>query len=160
MLHADIIRHYLPKYQGIAEFISHLPNRPVKKITHMGEKLKDEAERRGLKPVDVAAVFDVAPPSVYDWYQHGRIHKKHYPKLETWSGKSIHWWLDFPQNHHIAGESPAPPYADEDPRHKDLIDLFDSLPGAEQNQLLADLREKKEHYDAVIDELLKRRQSG
>ena len=36
---------------------------------HMGEKLKQEAERLRLKPAQVAAVFGVKPPSVYDWYE-------------------------------------------------------------------------------------------
>ncbi len=63
---------------------------------HMGVKLRQEAARLGLKPAQVAAVFDVKPPSVYDWYEHGRIHKKHYAKLIAWSGKPLAWWLGLP----------------------------------------------------------------
>ena len=63
---------------------------------HIGAKLKQEAERLGLKPAQVAEKFGVKPPSVYDWYEHGRIHKKHYPTLVELSGKPLQWWLDFP----------------------------------------------------------------
>lgn len=158
MLHPRIIRHYLDKNQGIAEYFSHLPNRRVEKITHMGEKLQQEAVRLRLKPAQVAKIFEVEPPSVYDWYQHGRIHKKHYPRLEEWSGKSIRWWLDFPEGTHVVAESPPDPFVNPDPRHKVLLELFDGLPRKEQDDLIRTLTEKKQHYDAVIEELLSRRQ--
>ena len=54
---------------------------------HMGVKLKKEAARLGLRPTQVAEKFGVRAPSVYDWYEHGRIHKKHYPTLVEMSGK-------------------------------------------------------------------------
>ena len=61
---------------------------------HMGKKLQCIAEERRLKPKDVAVFFGIKPPSVYDWYEHGRIAKKHYDKLVEFSGKPITWWLD------------------------------------------------------------------
>lgn len=72
---------------------------------HMGQKLQHEAARLGLKPSQVAQIFGVKPPSVYDWYAHGRIHKKHYPVLVEKFGKPLEWWLDF-------GPKAAQPVAD------------------------------------------------
>ena len=62
---------------------------------HMGQKLQRQAERLGLRPAQVAELFGVKPPSVYDWYAHGRIHKKHYPVLVAQFGQPLEWWLDF-----------------------------------------------------------------
>ncbi len=126
---------------------------------HMGEKLKQEAERLRLKPAHVAAVFGVKPPSVYDWYEHGRIHKKHYPALVEMSGKPIQWWLDFPKEETKAAEE-RPAYEEPDRRHQVLLELFDGLPSKEQDELIRTLTEKKQHYDSVIDELLSRRNAA
>ena len=132
---------------------------PMNVAKHMGEKLKQEATARGLKPAQVAAVFGVKPPSVYDWYEHGRIHQKHYPALVEWSGKPITWWLDLPVASNTVAEEPAA-YGREDHRHKVLLELFDGLPAKEQTELIKTLTEKKQHYDAVIEELLQRRNTA
>jgi len=154
--HTPIIRHYLAKKQGIAEIFSKTPNSGMSQKKHIGEKLQQEAEEKGLKPPQVAELFGVKTPSVYDWYTHGRVHKKHYPKLVEWSGKPIEWWLDIEIGHTVA-ESSAPPYADADPRHRVLLDLFEGLPSTEQDALIKTLKEKKQHYDAVIEELTARK---
>lgn len=125
----------------------------------MGAKLQQEAENKGLKPKDVAKIFDVKPPSVYDWYENGRIHKKHFLTLVEWSGKPITWWLDFSENTHQAAEEPAF-YGSGDPRHKVLLDLFEGLPAKDQDDLIRSLTEKKQHYDAVVDELMLRRSAA
>lgn len=126
---------------------------------HMGEKLENEAKRLGLKPAQVAQVFGVKPPSVYDWYEHGRIHKKHYPTLVEWSRKPLSWWLDFPIESARAAEEPAA-YGAKDHRHNTLLQLFDGLPAKEQDELIKTLTEKKQHYDAVVTELLQRRNAA
>lgn len=131
----------------------------MKKVRHMGVKLQQEAERLGLKPAQVAELFDVKPPSVYDWYEHGRIHKKHYPKLVEMSGKPLTWWLDFPEGSIQVAQEQAL-YVGTDPRHQILLQLFEGLPAKEQDELIRTLTEKKQHYDEVIDELLKRRNAG
>lgn len=126
---------------------------------HMGAKLKQEAERLGLKPAQVADKFGVKAPSVYDWYEHGRIHKKHYPTLVEMSGKPIQWWLDFPKEDlKVAEERPL--YLEPDRRHQVLLELFDGLPSKEQDDLIRTLTEKKHHYDSVVEELLLRRKTG
>jgi hypothetical protein len=130
----------------------------VNKTMHLGEKLKQEAERLGLKPVQVAEFFEVRPPSVYDWYNHGRIHKKHYPKLIEMSGKPLTWWLDFPEG--VIASEHTPSFVNPDPRHQVLVELFEGLPTKEQDELIRTLTEKKQHYDAVIEELLSRRHAA
>lgn len=126
---------------------------------HMGEKLKTEAERLGLKPLQVAAFFGVKAPSVYDWYHHGRIHKRHYLRLVELSGKPLSWWLDLPATPLMAAEH-QPNYADPDPRPRILLELFEGLPTKEQDELIQTLTQKKQHYDAVIEELLARRHAA
>ena len=126
---------------------------------HMGVKLEQEAKRLGLKPAQIAAVFGVKPPSVYDWYEHGRIHKKHYPRLVEWSGKPLAWWLDFPDEPMKVAEN-RPAYGAVDPRHKVLLSLFEGLPAKDQDDLIRTLTEKKQHYDSVIEELLNRRNAA
>lgn len=153
--HAPILGITYDKLQGIAELFSRMPNFPMSEKEHIGRKLQQEAEKRGLKPAQVAEIFGVRPPSVYDWYAHGRISQKHYAKLIQWSGKSIEWWLDLPDEHQ-AREEPAR-YGAMPPRHKVLLDLFEGLPSSEQDALIRTLEEKKQHYDAVIAELTARR---
>lgn len=131
----------------------------MKNRVHMGAKLEQEAKRLGLKPGQVAAVFDVKPPSVYDWYEHGRIHKKHYPRLVEWSGKPLSWWLDFPDESVKVAQEKAT-YVGVDPRHQVLLELFEGLPSKDQDDLIRTLTEKKQHYDSVVEELLNRRNAA
>lgn len=133
---------------------------PMQNAHHMGVKLRQEAIRLGLKPAQVAEVFGVKPPSVYDWYEHGRIHKKHYPRLVEWSGKPLSWWLDFPDEAVMVAQE-RPNYGGGiDPRHQVLLDLFEGLPAKDQDDLIRTLTEKKQHYDSVIEELLTRRKTA
>lgn len=131
----------------------------MEKELHIGIKLQQEAERLGLKPAQVAEIFGVKAPSVYDWYNHGRIHKKHYPKLVEISDKPLTWWLDFPDDRNKCRED-QPAYTDANPRHQILLDLFEGLPTKEQDELIRTLEAKKQHYDAVIEELLARRKAA
>lgn len=110
-----------------------------------------------LKPAEVAEFFGVKPPSVYDWYEHGRIHRKHYQKLVELSGKPLSWWLEMPEL--MVSES-IPRYGADDPRHSTLLLLFDGLPAKDQDELIRTLTEKKQHYDSVIEELLSRRNAA
>lgn len=57
----------------------------------------------------LAAIFEVKPPSVYDWITHGRLGKERYAKLVEWSGKSLDWWFDIatPAQHHYATSETA-----------------------------------------------------
>jgi len=131
----------------------------MQKTSHIGDRLKTEAERLGLKPLQVAEFFGVKAPSVYDWYDHGRIHKKHYLRLVELSGKPLSWWLDLRTEGHQVAEHQSD-YADADPRQRILLELFEGLPSKEQDELIQTLTQKKQHYDAVIEELLARRHAA
>lgn len=157
----------IPPLLGITyDFDKALPNLfhkclipPMENSEHMGVKLKREAARLGLRPTQVAEKFGVRAPSVYDWYEHGRIHKKHYPALVEMSGKPLEWWLDFPEEGHKVA-SPVAAYLVQDERHKELLELFDGLPTKDQDEQIKMMKEKKQHYDAVIKELMTRRAIG
>lgn len=56
----------------------------------------------------LAAVFDVATPSVYDWIDHARISKDRYRQMVEWSGRSLDWWFDIPADA-ITKPAPSPP---------------------------------------------------
>ena len=92
---------------------------------HMGQKLQKQAERLGLKPAQVAELFGVKPPSVYDWYAHGRIHKKHYPVLVAKFGKPLEWWLNFAPAVQATGVSSGP---EPSAAALELARLFDQIP--------------------------------
>ena len=108
-------------YKALPKNNAKSPINPMTTPTHMGEKLQQEAARMGLKPSKIAEIFGVKPPSVYDWYKHGRIDKMHYQKLVDWSGRTIEWWLDLRPR--APGSEPSQSeYA------RVLAQLFDSLP--------------------------------
>jgi hypothetical protein len=159
------IESFIPTLLGITyEKSKALPNKNDNCLIpamHIGQKLKQIAEEKGLRPVDVAGIFGVRPPSVYDWYENGRIHKKHYPILVSFSEKPIEWWLDMPaQDNVYEVRETRKPYGVIDPRHEVLTDLFDALPSKEQDDLIRTLTEKKQHYEALIDEMLSRRNAA
>lgn len=75
-----------------------VPNSAMPKTTdspaaHIGQRLLAEMQARNMSHADVAALFGVKPPSVYDWINFGRIAKKHLPRLVEIFGHSVHWWL-------------------------------------------------------------------
>jgi hypothetical protein len=93
---------------------------------HIGQKLQRQAERLGLKPSQVAELFGVKSPSVYDWYAHGRIHKKHYPVLVAKFGQPLEWWLDFAPTEQA--QPPTPELAGLSHAALELARLFDLIP--------------------------------
>lgn len=90
----------------------------------LGAKLKAAMEAKGTKPPELAALCGVRVPSVYDWMEHGRIAKKHLPKLAEFFGTSLGFWL---------GEED-----DEDlnPLERQLLTLNRSLPEEMKDELL------------------------
>jgi hypothetical protein len=155
----------IPPLLGITDILGKaLPNSfvnsPIHNMNsteHLGTKLKEEARRLGIKPVQVAEFFGVKAPSVYDWYEHGRIHKRHYAKLVEFSGKPLYWWLNFPVTALGVTESASLQWPSGNAKHQRVLELFESLPTQEQEELLDSLAKKKEHYDAVVEEMLLRR---
>lgn len=71
---------------------------------HLGHKLKQVIDTKGVTQAEVARYFGVAGPTVSaDWLKYGRIAKKHYKKLVEFSGLPYEWWF---------GEAAADPYID------------------------------------------------
>lgn len=61
---------------------------------HLGHKLQEAIDSKGVSQADVARYFGVKPPTVSnDWLVHGRIGKKHYPKLVEYFGLPYEWWF-------------------------------------------------------------------
>lgn len=62
----------------------------------LGIALADAMKRKGVGPTEVARAFGVKPPSVKDWQEFGRIHKKHLPGLIQYFSDVVppeHWGL-------------------------------------------------------------------
>ncbi len=70
---------------------------------HLGEKLRQVIEAKGVSQAEAARYFGVAQPSVFGWLKEGQIAKKHYKKLVEFSGLPYEWWF---------GEAAADPYID------------------------------------------------
>lgn len=47
-----------------------------------------------MKPAALAELCGVKAPSVYDWLEHGRVHKKHLSAFARIFGKPLGYWLD------------------------------------------------------------------
>lgn len=90
----------------------------------LAEKLRATMEAKGTRPPELAELCGVRVPSVYDWMEHGRIAKKHLPKLAEFFGTSLGFWL---------GEED-----DEDlnPLERQLLTLNRSLPEEMKDELL------------------------
>jgi phage repressor protein C with HTH and peptisase S24 domain/plasmid maintenance system antidote protein VapI len=93
-IHNGHSRQSLNGGQGIAEnnstgYTQAMPKQPK----HIGDRLRDEMSRRNLSHAQVADLFGVKAPSVYDWVNFGRIAKKHIPKLIEEFGHTADWWI-------------------------------------------------------------------
>lgn len=59
----------------------------------LGARLREQMSSKGTQPPELAALCGVRVPSVYDWLEHGRIAKKHLPRLAAFFGTSLGYWL-------------------------------------------------------------------
>lgn len=133
---------------------------------HLGEKLKQEADRLGLKPKDLAKHFGIQTPSIYDTLKHGRLDKKHYQALVELNSKPLEWWFDVeipvsaqPAAHAIT--EPAPVYqVAARPQAEvlaELMGLVQRLPRSAQSALLETVRQQVAHFDQLYQELSEQR---
>jgi transcriptional regulator with XRE-family HTH domain len=68
---------------------------PKSKEIHLGQKLADAIELKGISQAEVARHFDVKQPTVSsDWIKHGRIAKEHIPNLVKYFGLPYEWWFE------------------------------------------------------------------
>ncbi len=71
---------------------------------HLGDKLRQVIEAKGVTQAEAARYFGVSQPTVsVGWLKDGQIAKKHYKKLVEFSGLPYEWWF---------GEAAADPYID------------------------------------------------
>ena len=70
-----------------------LPNQPMDTTEHIGHRIERRMKERGMRPAEVAAFFQIAPPSVYNWIKTGRIDNNKLPGLMRLFGGSLEWWL-------------------------------------------------------------------
>ena len=133
---------------------------------HLGEKLKQEADRLGLKPKDLAKHFGIQTPSIYDTLKHGRLDKKHYQALVSLNFKPLEWWFDVemptnarPQEGGVVAET-APVYqVAARPAAEvlaELMGLVQRLPRSAQSALLETVRQQVAHFDQLYQELSER----
>jgi len=148
--------------------------------THLGQKIRKEMSRLGMLNKDLAEHFKMASSSLSEMLHTGRLAKEKYQRLVDLNGKSLDWWFDIvapaPEirfsvveaSHivpHIAPGTPtatdlpaAPynlihPFAD---HTAEVIELFNTLPRAEQQRFLDELRQKAAFYQAALQELIER----
>lgn len=128
------------------------------KPNHMGHRLKLFMDENKIKVKEVAEVFNVERPSVYDWIKFGRIDKRHYGRLVEWSKLPIEYWLDIPKlRPKLENEVRENDAVYMTPRLRTLIELFESVTKADQDEIVKSLTEKKQGYEALIKELLEKR---
>lgn len=63
----------------------------------LGAALREAIRRKGVSNAEVARVFDVKGPSVYDWLKHGRIGKQHINMLVSYFADVVppaHWGIE------------------------------------------------------------------
>ena len=132
---------------------------------HLGEKLKQEADRLGLKPKDLAKHFGIQTPSIYDTLKHGRLDKKHYQALVSLNSKPLEWWFDveMPTNAQpvagLAVAETAQVYVAARPAAEvlsELMGLVQRLPRSAQIALLETVRQQVAHFDQLYQELSER----
>ena len=94
----------------------------------------------------MARHFGVTAPTVSsDWRQHGRIDKKHYPKLVGYFELPYEWWFGSPDPAISSGAAPAHRRADAtDPVVTEITKLWEYVPPEAQKAILAFMRKAKE----------------
>ena len=76
------------------------PRKVIETSDPLGIKLNKILDEKGIAGdyAALASVFGVTPPSAREWVQFGRLSKERYQTLVEWSGRSLHWWFDIPED--------------------------------------------------------------
>lgn len=64
------------------------------KNEELGKAIRSALDKKGVKYVDVAKLFDIKPPSVQNWMRTGRISKDNFEKLQEYLSDTVgpeHW---------------------------------------------------------------------
>lgn len=150
---------------------------------HLGTKIEQERLRLGMLKRDLATHFGMKQPSVTEMLQTGRLTKEKYQRLVDLNGRSLDWWFDIvapARTEHIhSAHEPDPSSAisaasrlvahstpaayavkpaAQTCTESELVQLFNTLPRAEQKRFLDELRSKAAFYHAALEELMERQQ--
>lgn len=68
-------------------------------------------------------------------------------------------WLMFGDEEQTPEPASLPPSPELSEKHRELIDLFDSLPESEQDTQLSELRARVENFNKLFEEMLKARKN-
>ena len=93
----------------------------------IAKKLTDCMKAKQVEPPALAELCGVRVPSVYDWMEHGRIAKKHIPKLAAYFGTTLGYWLGSDDDE-----------ADLTPKERQLLTMYRSLSEDFRHRLLQD----------------------
>ncbi|HGJ5881766.1 MULTISPECIES: helix-turn-helix domain-containing protein [Arsenophonus] len=124
----------------------------------LGERIKARRQELKLSQRALASILGIAHVSISQWERNEST-----PKGENLMAlaKTLHcepsWLFEEQGNLPIsASELPEAPIKLSD-LQKTLLDLFDELPDSEQEELVESLREKKQYYDQLFEQLAKKR---
>lgn len=107
---------------------------PMLSGAELGMAIAAAMELKRVGPTEVAREFGIKQPSVSEWKTHGRIAKRHIPKLLSYFGDVCgpdHWGLPFTKEEF------------------DAILLFRQLPVSTRTTLLIEMRKAAEQAGAM-----------
>lgn len=79
----------------------------------LGQALVAAMKKKGVTQADVARHFDVKPPSVHDWMEHGRISKSRIPEIVEFFSDVVppeYWGFSPKMSKAVATTDPLPGY--------------------------------------------------
>lgn len=108
---------------------------------HLGHKLAQAIDLKRVQQAEVARFFAVSRPTVSsDWIKHGRIHKRHYPKLVEFFELPYEWWFGSPKR---------------DAVREELLRYYSTLSPESRRALIkaaSELRAKEQLGDDIADQ--------
>ena len=105
----------------------------------LAEKLRVTMEEAGMKPAALAKACGVKTPSVYDWLEHGRVHKRHLKTFARIFGKPLGYWLDDESEDDLA------------PDERQILAAYRELSERMKARLLEDAEHLKKLDEPIID---------
>ena len=115
-------------------------------------RLNQLIETKGISKAEMARICGVSPQAVNSWFSRGSIGKSSAVTLSDALGVSLAWLLGESESaeHDNSEEIPRSVLS---PKEKILLDLFNSIPEKDRDELLAGLQEKEQRYNELYEEL-------
>lgn len=122
-----------------------------KTIEIMAYRIAKILKEKGWNQSDLARHLNVKPQAIQNWLRMKSTPKpENLDKLSQLTGYPISWFFEVEQEAKVEVE---PLYALNE-KERILLELFQSLPTTEREQLIAALHEKKQYYDNLLEELI------